>query len=79
MKPRGAPHAFWNPGPDPARIIEIFSPARFEKYFEGLTEILSAGGPPDISRLEELASRYELTFHWEQMEEIIGQHNLRLQ
>lgn len=79
LKPRGVPHAFWNPGPEPARIIEIFSPARFGKYFDGLGEILWAGGPPDISRLEELASRYGLAFRWEQMEEIMGQHNLRLQ
>ena len=79
LKPRGVPHAFWNPGPEPARTIEIFSPAGFERHFEGLAEILSAGGPPEISRLEKLASRYGLTFHWEQMEEIMGQRNLRLQ
>jgi quercetin dioxygenase-like cupin family protein len=79
LKPRGVVHTFWNPGPEPARIIEIFSPAGFEKYFEGLAEILSAGGPPDIPRLEELAGRYGMTFHWEQMEEIMRQHNLRLQ
>ncbi|HEX6711486.1 MAG TPA: cupin domain-containing protein [Rubrobacter sp.] len=78
LKPRGVPHAFWNPCPEPARIIEIFSPAGFERYFEGLAEILSAGCPPDISRLEELASRYGMPFHWERMEEIMGQHNLRL-
>jgi quercetin dioxygenase-like cupin family protein len=79
LKPRGIVHAFWNPGPEPARIIEIFSPAGFEKYFEGLAEILSAGGPPDVPRLEELADRYGLTFHWERMEEIMRQHDLRLQ
>jgi quercetin dioxygenase-like cupin family protein len=79
LKPRGVVHALWNPGPEPARIIEIFSPAGFEKYFEGLAEILSAGGPPDVPRLEELADRYGLTFHWERMEEIMRQHDLRLQ
>ena len=27
LKPRGVHHAFWNPGPEPARILEIISPA----------------------------------------------------
>lgn len=79
LKPRGISHAFWNPGPEPARIIEIFSPAGFARYFEGLAEILSADGPPDIPRLEELAGRYGMTFQWEKMEEIMQQHDLRLQ
>ena len=79
LKPCGIVHAFWNPGPEPARILEIFSPAGFERYFEGLAEILSPDGPPDIPRLEELASRYGLTFHWEKMEEIMRHYGLRLQ
>ncbi len=32
-KPRGIPHTFWNGSPNPARIIEIISPAGFESYF----------------------------------------------
>ncbi len=27
MKPRNIPHTFWNAGPDPARLIEMISPA----------------------------------------------------
>lgn len=78
LKPRGVPHAFWNPGPEPARIVEIFSPAGFEGYFGELAEILSAGGPPDVPRLEGLASRYGLTFHWEGMDEIMEKYNVGL-
>jgi quercetin dioxygenase-like cupin family protein len=33
-KPRGVLHAFWNPGPEPARILEIISPAGLERLFE---------------------------------------------
>ena len=50
LKPRGVPHAFWNPGPGPSRILEIISPAGFERYFEELAGVLSAGGPPDLDR-----------------------------
>jgi quercetin dioxygenase-like cupin family protein len=78
LKPRGVLHAFWNPGPEPARIIEIFSPAGFERYFEELAEVLSAGGPPDVPRLEELANRYGLTFHWVRMSEIMDKYNVGL-
>jgi quercetin dioxygenase-like cupin family protein len=79
LKPPGVIHTFWNPGPESARVVEIFSPAGFERYFEGLAEILSAAGPPDIPRLEALAGRYGMAFHWERMEEIMQRHNLRLQ
>jgi mannose-6-phosphate isomerase-like protein (cupin superfamily) len=51
LKPRGVHHAFWNPGPEPARILEIISPAGFERYFEELAGVLSAGGPPDLGRI----------------------------
>lgn len=32
-----------------------------------------------MARLEELAARCGLTFHWERIEEIVQQHELRLQ
>ncbi len=43
LKPRGVPHTFWNAGPEPVRIVEIISPAGFERYFEELAKVLSAG------------------------------------
>jgi mannose-6-phosphate isomerase-like protein (cupin superfamily) len=45
LKPRGVPHTFWNPGPKPARVLEIISPASFEEYFEELAGILSSTPP----------------------------------
>ena len=32
FKPRNQWHTFWNAGDEPARILEIISPAGFEKY-----------------------------------------------
>ena len=78
IKPRGIPHAIWNAGPEPARIVEIISPAGFERYFEELAEVLSAGGPPDVPRIEALASGYGLTFNWERMAEIAEKHGVGL-
>ncbi len=78
LKPRGVPHAFWNAGPEPARILEIISPAGFERYFEELAGVLSSGGPPDLARISEIAGRYGLTFHVEQVSELLERHGLTL-
>ena len=78
FKPRGVPHAFWNPGPEPARILEIISPAGFERYFEELAGVLSAGGPPDLERISKVAGRYGLTFHMEQVPDLLERHGLTM-
>jgi mannose-6-phosphate isomerase-like protein (cupin superfamily) len=78
LKPRGVPHAFWNPGPEQARILEIISPAGFERYFEELAGVLSAGGPPDLEKISEVAGRYGLTFHIEQVPGLLERHGLTL-
>ena len=59
FKPRNQWHTFWNAGDEPARILEIISPAGFERYF---AELLALGGsraaPPDALRA--LSQRYSL-------------------
>src|SRR6202142_547192 len=44
VKPRGELHTMWNAGSTPARMIEIISPAGFEKYFFELAEAVAAAG-----------------------------------
>jgi mannose-6-phosphate isomerase-like protein (cupin superfamily) len=58
-KPRGQWHTFWNAGDERASLLEIISPAGFEKYFEELLDAF-AGGKPDPSRLRPIADRYGL-------------------
>ena len=60
FKPRGQWHTFWNAGDAPARILEIISPAGFERYFEELLELLPKAGPPDPNAIAALATRYGL-------------------
>lgn len=78
VKPRGVPHAFWNPGDDPARLLEIISPAGFEQYFTGLAEIFSAPGPPDTERLAELTGRYGLDLDRASIPRLAAAHGLRI-
>src|SRR5215216_6978424 len=59
FKPRNQWHTFWNAGDEPARILEIISPAGFERYFDELVEMGgSTRATPDMLRA--LAKRYEL-------------------
>ncbi|ORW99641.1 cupin [Mycobacterium triplex] len=59
FKPRGQWHTFWNAGDEPARILEIISPAGFEQFFDELADL---GGVGNISTqdLVELCARYQL-------------------
>ncbi|NYJ05732.1 cupin domain-containing protein [Petropleomorpha daqingensis] len=60
LKPRGVPHAFWNAGDEPARLLEVITPGGFEQYFAALGEVLAVDGPPDLDRLAEVAARFDL-------------------
>jgi quercetin dioxygenase-like cupin family protein len=51
VKPRGIPHAFWNAGDEPARLLELISPAGFERYFEEMAPHMSGEGPPDFEKV----------------------------
>ncbi len=33
--PRGIPHALWNDGPEPARVLEIYTPGGFRTRLRG--------------------------------------------
>jgi len=59
FKPRNQWHTFWNAGDEPARILEIISPAGFEQYF---AELVAMGGSTvaDRQALMALGARYGL-------------------
>jgi len=58
-KPRDQWHTFWNAGDEPARLLEIISPAGFEHFFE---ELVDLGGVANASpeTLANLNERYGL-------------------
>src|ERR1700752_1831262 len=47
QKPREGWPTFWNAGAPPCRILEIISPAGFERFFAELADAVTAG-PPDF-------------------------------
>ena len=76
VKPRGIPHAFWNPTDAPARLLEVIVPGGFETYFAELHEILSRPGPPDLAALSVLAGRYDLELDPQSIARLAGEHAL---
>ena len=78
FKPRGQWHAFWNPGDEPARLLEIISPAGFEKYFEEIAPLLPPNRPePDLAALAEVRERYELEMDPDSIGPLVERHGLR--
>jgi oxalate decarboxylase/phosphoglucose isomerase-like protein (cupin superfamily) len=58
--PAGCPHAFFNPGSEPARMLFLVSPSGHETYLQELTELLAAGGPPDQAEIAALRRRHDI-------------------
>src|SRR4030088_1952190 len=59
FKPRNQWHTFWNAGDERARILEIISPAGFERFFG---ELVDLGGVTEAEPqiLADLCARYRL-------------------
>src|SRR5580765_8667236 len=75
FKPRDQWHTFWNAGDEPARILEIISPAGFERYFERLTEVL-ADGPPDPGAIAALAAHHGLEVDFESVPRLVERYGV---
>ena len=60
FKPRKQWHTFWNAGATPCEIIEVISPAGFEKYFH---EVAAAW--KDAARFAEINARYSLEMQFD--------------
>jgi len=77
-KPSGIPHAFWNAGDTPARVLEIIAPGGFEGYFAGLGELLAASAPPDPAARQALGERFGIDLDVDSIPRLAAEHGLRL-
>lgn len=77
FKPRGQQHAFWNAGDEPARLLEIISPAGFENYFRELAPLLGAS-ERDEEAIGDVVRRYELEIDFSTIPILAERHGLRL-
>jgi mannose-6-phosphate isomerase-like protein (cupin superfamily) len=78
FKPRGQWHTFWNAGDEPARILEMISPAGFERYFEQMVDLLERSvGAPDPRELGAIAAQHGLEVDRESIPRLTAQFGLR--
>ncbi len=77
FKPRNQWHTFWNAGDEPCRILEIISPAGFERFFR---ELSGMGGAinADPDELTALAARYGHYFKLDSVPELLDRFGLRI-
>jgi mannose-6-phosphate isomerase-like protein (cupin superfamily) len=76
-KPRGQWHTFWNAGDEPARILEIISPAGFERFF---AELVDMGGvaQADPEALGDLCRRYALEMDPDSVPGLVERFGVRM-
>jgi mannose-6-phosphate isomerase-like protein (cupin superfamily) len=77
FKPREQWHTFWNAGDEPCRILEIISPAGFERFFR---ELVDMGGVTRVApdSLAELNARYGLEMQPESVPGLLERFGLRI-
>ena len=77
FKPRDQWHTFWNAGDEPCRILEIISPAGFERFFR---ELVDLGGIAQATpeQFLELTQRYGLEVQPDTIPELLERFELQL-
>jgi mannose-6-phosphate isomerase-like protein (cupin superfamily) len=77
FKPRNQWHTFWNAGDEPCRILEIISPAGFERFFAELDD-LGGALQAEPQQLAELSARYGLEMQPDSVPGLLERFDLRL-
>ena len=75
-KPRNQWHTFWNAGDEPAYILEIISPAGFERFFEELVDMGGVANADPEALVEMAATRYGHHFQLDSVPEIVERFGL---
>lgn len=78
FKPRGFMHTFWNATDKPARIMEIVSPARFEKFAEAVSDLFAIPGADIPVQLAALAAAHNAPQSMEWVPELKATYGLKL-
>ena len=78
LKPRGIMHTFWNATDQPARILEILSPAKFERFFEEMADLTKNPGPDMAQQLGAGAARHNAAMSMDWVAELKSTYGLKL-
>lgn len=75
-KPRNQWHTFWNAGDEPARVLEIISPAGFEKYFEEIGPFFADAAEPDLAGMARANDKYGLQMDFDSLPQLVERFGL---
>jgi mannose-6-phosphate isomerase-like protein (cupin superfamily) len=76
-KPRNQWHTFWNAGDEPCRILEIISPAGFERFFQELSNLRGVvEADPEV--VAELSGRYGLEMQPDTVPDLLERFGLQV-
>jgi len=78
LKPRGIMHTFWNATDRPARLLEILSPAKFERFFEEMGDLMKKGGPDLPQQLGARAAVHNTIMSMDWVAELKSAYGLKL-
>jgi quercetin dioxygenase-like cupin family protein len=73
FKPRHQWHTFWNGGDEPARILEVISPAGFERFFGEIVGLPPTAGPAERTAI---ASRHGLEFNLDSIPRLVEEYGV---
>jgi quercetin dioxygenase-like cupin family protein len=77
LKPRLIPHTMWNAGPAQARIIELYTPGGFERFFKDFGARLRQG-PIGLDELNRLGAPHGIWFFDDWIADLKAAYKLRL-
>ena len=75
LRPRGIPHALWNPTDTDSRMLEVTSPGAVEVYFSTMQDLLMRDAGPD--EIAKLAHDWGIAFKPELIAELETRHSVR--
>jgi quercetin dioxygenase-like cupin family protein len=70
-KPRHQWHTFFNAGDTEARVLEVISPAGFERYFDELIAHFPLDGAPDLDGMVSANRRYGIEMDFDSLPDIV--------
>jgi mannose-6-phosphate isomerase-like protein (cupin superfamily) len=78
LRPRGKTHTFWNSGKKAAKVIELYAPGGHESYMQDLSKLFENGARPHPGDLQKLASKYDIVFRLDKLDEVIKKYGVNL-
>jgi mannose-6-phosphate isomerase-like protein (cupin superfamily) len=75
LLPRDVPHTFWNPGPEPARALDVVTPGGLENYYARLGSISPAAAMEQLAAME---AEFGVHMDWDSIETLTARYGLRL-